>query len=94
MYAVQEALEPLWREYDRYLNGYYLSNLLQFKGQWGVGNEYISKVFRSQHQQKLSKYEHALESVRNPTYAGFLQDNWLRIFALNGTWALTQLWKD
>ena len=50
MYAIQEALEPLVDQYNRYLNGYYLSDLLQFKGQTGVGNDYISKVFRAQHQ--------------------------------------------
>ena len=84
MYSIQEALEPLVTEYNRYLNGYYISDLLQFKGQSGVGNEYVSKVFRAQHQKKMSQYEHAMNSVRNPTYSGFLQDNWIRIVALNG----------
>lgn len=84
MYSIQEALEPLVTQYNRYLNGHYLSDLLQFKGQYGVGNEYVSKVFRAGHQKKMSQYENAMNSVRNPTYAGFLQDNWVRIVALNG----------
>lgn len=84
MFTIQEKLEPIVREYNRFLEGHYLASLLQFKGQAGVGNEYVSKVFRAQSHQKYSKYTHAKESVRNPTYAGFLQDNWVRLVAFNG----------
>jgi|JI10StandDraft_1071094.scaffolds.fasta_scaffold72104_1 hypothetical protein len=48
MYTIQENLRPLVDKYDQWLNGFYLSGLLQFKAQKEVGGDYISKVFKAQ----------------------------------------------
>lgn len=56
MYTIQENLKPLQQQYNRFLNGAFLSDLLQFKGQKGVGNSYVSKVLRSQSVEIYSEY--------------------------------------
>ena len=48
MYTIKENLRPIADEYDRWINGYYLSGLLQFKAHKEIGADYVSKVFRAQ----------------------------------------------
>lgn len=85
MYTIKETLKPIADKYDEFLNGPYLTNLLKFKGQQEVGADYISKVFRAKGQEIRSRYDNAVQEVQNPTYTGFIKDNFFRIFALNGT---------
>jgi len=47
MYTIQENLAPIVDKYNDFLNGFYLSGLLRFKGQQEVGGDYISKVFKA-----------------------------------------------
>lgn len=57
MYYLRETvLDPLAREYNRYIDGYYLSNLLEVKGGKEAGNDYISKVFRSKYHAIQQRY--------------------------------------
>ena len=84
MYTIKENLRPIAKVYDDWLNGFYLSGLLQFKEQPEVGSDYISKVWKSQAHEINAKYDNALESVQNPTYKGFLKDNACRLLLLNG----------
>lgn len=48
MYTIKENLRPIADFYDRYINGFYLSGLLQFKQQNELGGDYISKVWRAE----------------------------------------------
>lgn len=85
MYTIKEFLSPLADKYDEWLNGFYLSSLLKFKGQGEVGSDYISKVFRAKSVEITSQYDRAVLAVQNPSYSGFLADNWFRLLVLNGT---------
>lgn len=40
------------------------------------------------------RYDSAVESVRNPTYASFLQDNLIRLLGGNGTFYIIKQFKD
>lgn len=84
LYTIQELLEPVSNYYNSWINGHYLTGLLQFKAQREIGSGYISKVFRAQRYEINAQYEDALIATQAPTYKGFLCDNWFRIVFLNG----------
>lgn len=42
----------------------------------------------------ISRYDSAVESVRNPTYTQFLQDNLVRLLGGNGIFYIIKPYKD
>lgn len=94
MYTIKENLRPLADKVDNWINGNYLSGLMQFKGHKEIGSDYVSKVFRAQSYEINAKYENSLIATQNPTFKAFLSDNWVRILALNCTLFETQALRD
>jgi hypothetical protein len=50
MHALKEQLDPIVKYYNRWINGIYLSDLLEVRGGQQAGSDYISKVYQSRYQ--------------------------------------------
>lgn len=89
MSFVSEYVTPFFKWYNKAIEGEYLAEQLKYKGGKDIGHNYIAKVERYNRRKIEGRYDDAFNAVQQPTFAGFVKDNLLRL-ALNRTPHLTK----